>query len=160
MSSSNKTLARDFSLKFLFHLRLDARPDFLEELKKAPTPLSLLEQEWSDFNTSYTETDIEHPDNKLPQSSYDYAKSLIKCLLSEIDQFKEAIAPLMEKRSIEKIDQMDLWILLIASAELKISPDTPKNVIINEAVELAKKYGDNDSYSFINAVLDGLVKKG
>jgi transcription antitermination protein NusB len=142
----------------MFHLRLDARQDFLEELKSATPPLSLLEQEWKDFNLSYTETDIEHPDNHLPESSYQYAKSLINAILSKYDTITAMISPFLTKRTIEKIDKMDFWILMIGASEFMLEDKIPHGVIINEAVELAKRYGDNDSYSFINGVLDKIAK--
>jgi transcription antitermination protein NusB len=159
MNLSNNTLARDFTLKFLFHLRLDARPEFLNVLKAHSTPLSLLDQEWNDFNKSYTETDIEHPDNQLQTHSYAYAKSLINEVLSKYDSIVDMISPHLNKRTIDKVHRMDFWILMIGSSEFMIDQNIPHNVILNEAVELAKKYGDNDSYSFINGVLDKLSKE-
>ncbi|MBT7610642.1 MAG: transcription antitermination factor NusB [Bacteriovoracaceae bacterium] len=158
MNSSNNTLARDFTLKFLFHLRLDARADFLENLKTESTPLALLEQEWNDFNQSYTETDIEHPNNQLNDDSYNYSKSLINTILSEYDTLTKMISSYLQKRTIDKVHRMDFWILMIGSAEFLLEDRVPHTVVLNEAIELAKKYGDNDSYSFINGVLDKLSK--
>ena len=159
MNISNNTLARDFTLKFLFHLRLDARPELMEKLKSSHPPLSSLEQEWNDFNTSYTETDIEHPDNQLPKGAYNYAKNIINNVLGQYEDLKLLISPYLKKRALDKIDQMDFWILMMASAEFSLEGKAPNKVIINEAIELAKKYGDNDSYSFINGVLDALSKE-
>jgi N utilization substance protein B len=47
----------------------------------------------------------------------------------------------------------------LAVAELKYRFDVPRKVIINEAVDLAKRYGANDSYRFVNAVLDKAAKQ-
>jgi transcription antitermination protein NusB len=159
MNLNNNTLARDFSLKFLFHLRLDAKPDFLEELKSTTPPLNLLKSEWTDFNLSYTETDIEHPNNRLNESSYTYAKAIINGILSKYDTLIGIISPYLNKRTIDKIHKMDFWILMIGTSELMMDEKIPHKVILNEAVEMAKKYGDNESYSFINGVLDKVAKE-
>lgn len=159
MNLNSNTLARDFSLKFLFHLRLDSRPDFLDQLKASDPPLSLLKSEWSDFNLSYTETDIEHPDNRLPDQSYSYARSIINEILSKYDTIIGVISPYLTKRTIDKIHKMDFWILMIGTSELMMGDKTPHKVILNEAILLAKKYGDNESYSFINGVLDKVAKE-
>jgi N utilization substance protein B len=54
---------------------------------------------------------------------------------------------------------MDLAILRIAAAEMLYMPSVPYKVSIDEAVELAKRYGDDMSPTFINGVLAGLMKQ-
>ena len=60
--------------------------------------------------------------------------------------------------SFEKLYANEKAILLIAVYELT-NTDIPSKVVINEAVELAKKFGGLKSYSFVNGVLSGVVKK-
>ena len=57
-------------------------------------------------------------------------------------------------RGIEQLDAVGRAILLLGLAELKFRDDVPSKVVINEAVELAKRYGAADSFKFVNAVLD------
>lgn len=57
-------------------------------------------------------------------------------------------------RGIEQLDAVGRAILLLGLAELKFRDDVPSKVVINEAVELAKRYGPVDSFKFVNAVLD------
>jgi N utilization substance protein B len=57
-------------------------------------------------------------------------------------------------RGIEQLDAVGRAILLLGLAELKFREDVPTKVVINEAVELAKRYGAADSFKFVNAVLD------
>ena len=57
-------------------------------------------------------------------------------------------------RGIEQLDAVGRAILLLGLAELKFRDDVPSKVVINEAVELAKRYGSTDSFKFVNAVLD------
>ena len=65
---------------------------------------------------------------------------------------------LKEKWTIDRISKIDLAILRVAIYEI-IYTDLPYKVVINEAVELAKKYGDDSSKAFVNGVLASVVKK-
>ena len=58
----------------------------------------------------------------------------------------------------ERIGKVELTILRLAVYEALFDDDVPTNVAINEAVELAKKYGGDDSSSFVNGILGKLVK--
>jgi N utilization substance protein B len=57
-------------------------------------------------------------------------------------------------RSLEQLDAVGRAILLLGLAELKYRDDVPQRVVINEGIELAKRYGPTDSFKFVNAVLD------
>jgi N utilization substance protein B len=62
-------------------------------------------------------------------------------------------------RGIEQLDAVGRAILLLGLAELKFREDVPSKVVINEAVELAKRYGPADSFKFVNAMLDKLGRE-
>ena len=65
---------------------------------------------------------------------------------------------LKEEWKLNRISKMDLSILKLAIYEIKFS-DVPYKVSINEAVELAKKYGEDKSKNFVNGVLASIVKE-
>jgi N utilization substance protein B len=62
-------------------------------------------------------------------------------------------------RGLDHLDAVGRAILLLGLAELKFRDDVPSKVVINEAVELAKRYGATDSYKFVNAVLDKMSRE-
>ena len=62
-------------------------------------------------------------------------------------------------RGIEQLDAVGRAILLLGLAELKFREDVPSKVVINEAVELAKRYGAADSFKFVNAMLDKMSRE-
>lgn len=70
----------------------------------------------------------------------------------------ELISPLLD-RPIEQLDLVEKAILWIGCYELSMHPETPYKVIINESVNLAKKFGADQSYKFINGILDKVAKK-
>ena len=62
-------------------------------------------------------------------------------------------------RGIEQLDAVGRAVLLLGLAELKFREDVPSKVVINEGVELAKRYGAADSFKFVNALLDKLSRE-
>ncbi len=76
--------------------------------------------------------------------------SAIFALRETIDESIKKAAP---EFPVDKINKVDLAILRLAIYELTVSKDAPKNVIIDEAIELAKEYGGESSPSFINGAL-------
>ncbi len=71
----------------------------------------------------------------------------------------ELIAKYAPKFPLDRIAKVDLSILRLAVYELIIEKTEPTKVIINEAVELAKQFGGEKSYAFVNAVLGMVVKQ-
>jgi len=71
----------------------------------------------------------------------------------------DAIIARQAARGLEQLDAVGRAILLLGLAELKFRDDVPSKVVINEAVELAKRYGATDSYKFVNAMLDRTARE-
>lgn len=93
-------------------------------------------------------------DSALPYPSEPKTKKLLKHL-KKIDKLITSSAA---RYPIEKISKTDLAILRLAIYELVIEKKNPPKVIINEAVELAKELGGDQSYAFINGVLGTIIK--
>ena len=74
-----------------------------------------------------------------------------------------ALDALVEKAAthwrIDRIASIDLCVLRIGAYELMMEPGTPAGVVIDEAVELAKRFGAEDSPAFVNGVLDAIRRK-
>ena len=79
----------------------------------------------------------------------------IQQLIPEIDSKIEAHS---EKWSIDRMGKVELSILRLAVYELLYDETIPEKVAINEAVELAKKYGQDNAGSFVNGILSGVIK--
>lgn len=78
-------------------------------------------------------------------------------LLTDILQHSGELIALIESyadRGPKELDPMGRAVLLIGLGELKLRPDVPTKVVINEAVNLAKRYGATDGHRFVNALLD------
>lgn len=71
----------------------------------------------------------------------------------------ELIKDAAVKWELSRLCQVDRSILRLAVYQLKFCPDIPGKVIINEAIEIAKKYSSGQSPRFVNGVLDAVLKK-
>src|ERR1700694_5317730 len=78
---------------------------------------------------------------------------------AEVASLDEAIAAASTNWRFERIAAVDRNILRIAAYELMKEPQTPSKVIIDEAVEMAKRFGEADSPPFVNGVLDAVMRK-
>jgi N utilization substance protein B len=94
------------------------------------------------------------------ETDADYAKSDRKHFLQVLELVLanntalDSIIARYAARSLQQLDAVGRAVLLLALAELTYCADVPPKVVINEAVELTKRYGATDSYKFVNAVLD------
>ena len=71
----------------------------------------------------------------------------------------DALIARQATRGLDQLDAVGRAILLLGLAELKFRRDVPSKVVINEGVELAKRYGATDSYKFVNAMLDKMSRE-
>ena len=86
--------------------------------------------------------------------------ALYGTLLAQTRQQAEALkldlAPHID-RAWDEVSPVERCILLLGACELKLHPETPYRVVINEAIELAKTFGGTDGHKFVNGVLDKLA---
>lgn len=87
------------------------------------------------------------------RSDTDFFGQLLAVIVDDVAALDALIAR-QATRGLEQLDAVGRAILLLGLAELKFRDDVPSKVVINEAVELAKRYGATDSFKFVNAVLD------
>lgn len=89
--------------------------------------------------------------------------SFIKTLINMYSDNKQALNELIDLHikgyTPDRVYKIDRAILLVALTELKYYSSTPYKVVINEAVEMAKKYSTEKSYSFVNGVLKNIIEE-
>lgn len=98
-------------------------------------------------------------ENKLDSGDSEYISNVIKGTINNLHNIDSIIEKYSKGWKISRLVRIDLAILRLATYELKYS-DVPESVVINEAVELAKKYGTDKSSSFINGILASITKEG
>lgn len=87
----------------------------------------------------------------------DYLRNRATAILEKIPELDEKINQVAEGWKTKRMGKVELTILRQALYEIQFDDDIPEKVAINEAVELAKKFGGDDSPAFINGILAKLV---
>ncbi|MEK6693205.1 MAG: transcription antitermination factor NusB [Nitrospirota bacterium] len=127
--------AREFALQILY--RLDMGQENLAE--------KILEEFWE---TNLTSDDVK-----------EYTDLLVKGTKENQREIDRIIADSAENWTIDRMASVDRNILRFSTYEILKRNEIPSSVIINEAIEIAKKYGTEESGSFINGILDRVAKE-
>jgi len=93
------------------------------------------------------------------QELSEFCAFLLKGISSHWEEINSLIKKYAKNWVLERMATIDRNILRIAIFELMYAEDIPPKVSINEAIELAKKYGDLESPRFVNGILDSVFKK-
>ena len=132
----NRTAIRESAFKLIYSLEIQKQNDLKEQI-----------------DVYFESENIENKE----------AKEYIEDAVLGIENHKEEILGLIEKNlksdwKIDRISKIDLSILKLAIYEIQYK-EIPFKVVINEAVELAKKYGEDSSKNFVNGILASIVNK-
>lgn len=132
----NRSTMRELAFKLIYSLEIQKQED----------------------KTEQTQVFLEN--NEIENSN---AKKYITDAIEGIEKNKEEIEKLIsenlkENWKIDRISKIDLSILKLAIYEIKYK-EIPYKVVINEAVELAKRYGEDSSRNFVNGILASIIKE-
>ena len=104
---------------------------------------------------------LEEQEEKVTKNGISYAETLIQGVLENKARLDELIAAYTKDWDITRLNRIDLAILRTAIYEMAFAKQViSPNIAINEAVEIAKLYGDDESPRFINGILGKIVKEG
>lgn len=87
----------------------------------------------------------------------EYFKELLGLALAEAEQNDDFILSCAD-RAVEHIDPLEKAIIMLALTELRHRTEVPFKVVINEAVELARRFGATDGHKYVNAIVDNAAK--
>lgn len=94
----------------------------------------------------------------MSQKDLEYMKAVVFGACEKKNEINEKIAPLLNKWDVARLPKVSLALLQLAIYEIDNLDDVPDRVAVNEAVELAKQYGEEETYKFINGVLAQYLK--
>lgn len=95
-----------------------------------------------------------HADNDMGKVDVEYFHQLFHGVAKNKSELDELYSPYLKGLTISGLDPVTLAILRLGSYEMKFRIDVPYKVVINEAVNVAKKFGAADSHKFVNGVID------
>ena len=94
----------------------------------------------------------------LGRADVDYFQDLLNGTVREVVQLTQTFAAFLD-RPVEQIDPVERAILMLGTYELMFAPQVPYKVVVDESVNLAKTFGADTSFKYINGVLDQIAKK-
>ncbi len=98
--------------------------------------------------------DLEHP---ADADIKEFAASLVRILAQHQPEIDAAVSRIAKNWSLQRMAATDRSVIRLAAAELLYHADVPVRVTLDEAIEIAKKYGMETSGSFVNGILDRLA---
>jgi len=151
-----RSLAREYAFKFTYKFLL---PDFNADKSYLLSDKKNLDVALNDFDSSYLEEDSEHPLNTIDGEGKKFARDLIFGTLNTEKPLTDLILKYSSQKNPDKMEKINHALLLLGCFEMKEDRETPTAVIINEYVNMAKKYGPPESHGFIHSVLDKVGKE-
>ena len=130
-----RSVARECALKILYQVEL------IKILPERAIP-------------SFWEQESEHPEDVRA-----FAADIVNNVRARVEGLDQKISEYATNWQISRMAVIDRNVLRMGVYELMYAPGIPPKVAINEAVDLAKKYGDHDSSKFVNGILDKIHKK-
>ena len=138
----SRTLAREDAFKLVFEMEITGI--------SAEEALSYLYETVEDSNEMWAQKFVSDS-GKL------YLENVIKGVEEKKESLNEKITPMLKKWTLSRLSKVNLSVLLLAFYEIEYMEDIPHKVTANEAVTIAKKYGGDESGSFVNGVIGTLL---
>jgi len=145
MALGKRRNGREYALKILYSLYDQERP--LEDI---------LSDFWENFRFS---EDVlgeaeEIEDSTVSPEVKEFAEYIVRGVYEHLEEIDAVLRETSKNWSLDRMARLDLSLMRQACFELMYEPSVPDRVVINEAVEIAKRYGTKDTSAFLNGVLD------
>jgi len=115
--------------------------------------------QWDLSASNLSEIEVQfRKDEDFSKADKDYFHELLHQIPARLDEVEQAFTPYLD-RPLDEIDPVERAVLRMASYELLVRIDVPYKVIINESVNLTKKFGAEQAYKYINGVLDQTARR-
>jgi transcription antitermination protein NusB len=143
---STKREAREFCLQFLYHFQLPA----FEAQRKSIDATEIFSRIQEFKETLAID---------LSSENQAYVATVVKGMLQHHLEIEEILKKYLKNWKLSRISKIEHTIFMMAIFELKFQPQVPGKVVINEALELGKKYSTKESTGFLNGILDSVFKQ-
>jgi transcription antitermination protein NusB len=126
--------AREHALQLLFQL----------DIRKEKPSATVLKHFWAEYDAD--------------QEVRAFAEEIVKGTFKHVTKINSVIHQCAKNWSLDRMAVVDRNVLRMAVYEILYRIDIPSSVTINEAIEIAKKYGTDDSGAFVNGILDSVAR--
>jgi len=126
--------------------------------KKARSLLVQALYQWQISDYPVNDIEAQYRTDNVGKIDWDYFHELFVGIVSSVEDLDNIFTPFLD-REISQINPIELAILRLGAFEFSQRIDIPYRVVINECIELAKKYGATDSHKYVNGVMDKMARK-
>ena len=146
---NKKREAREFCFQYFFHMQLPIFQELKHEISNAGDD-KVLKESLSEFKES--------TNTLLSDDLNTFVEEQVRSTLGHYSEIEQILEKYLKNWKLHRISRVEHTNLLLAANDLCFTKSAPVNVIINEAIEISKKFGSLESGSFINGILDNIAK--
>ncbi|MDY0189674.1 MAG: transcription antitermination factor NusB [Desulfuromonas sp.] len=149
MALGTRRNGREYALKVLYSLYDQEEPVDV-----------VLRNFWHNFR--FKEDVLGEPtdaDSPLAADIVEFTEQLVLGVYENLEDIDKLLLDISKNWALDRMPRLDLSLMRLACYELVWTPQTPSGVVINEAIEIAKRYGTKDTPAFLNGVLDKVAKQ-
>ncbi|MCF6189576.1 MAG: transcription antitermination factor NusB [Cocleimonas sp.] len=139
------------------------KQQFISEHRVARKLALIAIYQWQMTDNTYEEIYLGLQEDKdlskdIPKADMAFFQALVKCAMEKTPEIDELLKPFLD-REAKHLDQIERAVLRLATCEFMNHPEVPYKVIVNESVNLTKKFGADQAHKFVNGVLDKVGAK-
>jgi transcription antitermination protein NusB len=161
MTAGKRRMAREMAVQMLYQSDLGGSPlphifstfDLTEYVAREAAVESKRGMPTAEERSEYAKR------RRRIEEAFEYAQQLVRGTVDNQEQIDGLIRGQADNWRLERMPAVDRNILRLAVYEMLHERETPKLVVLDEAIELAKKFGSEQSGRFVNGLLDGLLKQ-
>ncbi|MFO7983526.1 MAG: transcription antitermination factor NusB [Desulfuromonadales bacterium] len=149
MMTGIRRKGREYALKMLYSLRMPVKDIH-----------AVMDDFWANFRFSddVLGEALDDAEQKVPSEARRFAEQILVGIVDNREIVDAEIRQHAKNWSLDRMARVDISILRLGIYELLFCSDTPSSVVLNEAVEIAKRYGTAESPSFVNGILDQVAR--
>lgn len=141
-----RTQVREHIFKLLFRVEFNPSEDMPEQLRLY-------------FEDSLADEECPTVGADIPEPEVEYVRNKYELIMNNLEGIDEQINKAAKGWTVSRIGKVEVAILRLAVYEILFDEDIPVGVAIDEAVDLAKKFGQDGASSFVNGILAGVVRQ-
>ena len=142
---------REHCFKLLFCISFHSKEEYDEQIESYMEQIEEIEEIEDNKKEIVHKVNLSKEDEKV-------VKDMVEDILLHLKEIDEVLSKATLNWKLERLGKVELTILRIACYELNYDEDVPEKVAANEAVEIAKKFGGDDSFGFINGILAKVIE--
>jgi len=144
-------------------MALDKKKQYISERRVARKLALIAIYQWQMTDNSYQDIYLGLQEDQalskdMGKADLAFFQALTKCAIEKTEKIDAVLEPFLDRKP-EHLDQIERAALRLATCEMMNQPEVPYKVIVNESINLTKKFGGDQAHKFVNGVLDKVGNK-